>query len=249
MPPRGFRRFSVLRRAYVRSRELLERASAEVVIAAVCALAAAAWQGTHEAETPTHLLRSVSLGALIVAGLVGAVGGLLLVRGGAFLWALVAYRLSGRRDRVWVAQPPEATDDLMFSDRHLQGAMVRHHQTRQALRGHAASIHGERRRPSNGPRRSGLEVERRCWAASAASVGCRVVGHDHLASTRRRWTTFAPHGLRISVEVEKVGESWVRPDWILSSERNPLIFGEFGRTKLGRSKAEQRLYVVEGCVL
>jgi hypothetical protein len=114
VPLGDFRRFPVLRRAHVRSGELLERVSGEIVIAAVCALAAAAWQGTHEAQTRTHLLLSVSLGNLIVAGLVGAVGGLLLVRGGSFLWELGRYRLTGRRDGVWEARPPEAVESLMF---------------------------------------------------------------------------------------------------------------------------------------
>ena len=114
MSASGYRRFPVLRRAHVRSRELLERASGEIAIAVICALVAAAWQNAHEAQTRTHLLLSVSLGDLIIAGLVGAVGGLVLVRAGSFLWELGRYRLSGGRDGIWEARRPEAVENLMF---------------------------------------------------------------------------------------------------------------------------------------
>jgi len=66
------------------------------LIAAMCALVTAVLQG---------LLGSLSVGSLALAATLGAAGGLLLVRGGACLVALVRYPLRRHRNRSYEARP------------------------------------------------------------------------------------------------------------------------------------------------
>jgi hypothetical protein len=98
---RDHTRFPLVRRASHSSSQRLDSIGGEIVIACACALLAAVWQGTHETQTHTHLLIAVSVGDLALAGLIGALGGLLLVRGCFFLFELARYPLSGHKDRRW----------------------------------------------------------------------------------------------------------------------------------------------------
>lgn len=85
---RDHRRFPVARRASRVARESLQGTAGEALIAAVCALVAA----------------FASAWSTLLAALGGAAGGLLLVRGSAFVLALVRYRLSGWTDGEWEAR-------------------------------------------------------------------------------------------------------------------------------------------------
>ncbi len=110
---RDFPRLPVVRRQ-MRAEGHLDRFAGQVVIAVVCALTAAIWEGTHQAQTPAHLLVAVSVWKLALAAVIGAVGGLLLVPGSLFTFELVRYPLSRYRD-AWEARPGRTmADEVLF---------------------------------------------------------------------------------------------------------------------------------------
>jgi hypothetical protein len=73
------------------------------VIALVTAFLAAAWQAAHQAQTKAHLLIAASWTDLLTAAVIGAIGGLLLVRLGFFLFYLALYPLSYWKNKDWYA--------------------------------------------------------------------------------------------------------------------------------------------------
>ena len=92
----------------------LDRFAGQVVIAVVCALTAAIWEGTHQAAMSAYSSVAVSVWKLALAAVIGAVGGLLLVPGSLFTFELVRYPLSRYRD-AWEARPGRTmADEVLF---------------------------------------------------------------------------------------------------------------------------------------